>query len=556
MRRRRHKERERCDPIPRDGVWLEQRPADFVPVEETLLVEQPHAAAAATGHEPVEPVRGYSLLWAMIVAVVFPSRAAAGMRGRSLLAMWLTHVCGALLSGAATLALFAYFDPSSVWSLGEFVDRLFLFPSSVARYDAQDPTWFLGIAALVVLGIELAFVLLALIFMPAGARDEPLHCSFGNALRQTWLSTARIGVILFLVGGLACSLDYMETHRTYLRPPDYPDQPREPNRADFPADAAYQRAMATYDQEMIAFKAEVDKYWEAKSAYSAAMTYGGEKPWYLKNWDLLILLAASMSALWHLLALIRGIGAPRDVAPAERPPLCEYCGYNLIATAADARCSECGMSVRKSLGEGVRNGPAWEHRTGIVEALCNTADQAARQPIAFGRSLRVTRDGRAAQGFGAAAVPIFVLVGTGALFVTIVTFESPTTWPGLHIVLPILLSFGIACACGAIVVSHLAALLIGWLHGRSVHRNLLPAAYQGACYLAGLLVAWEIIGAVVMAVMMHLGSSGAFDDVGQATGLGSQLLVAAFFLLPNLLCLTWFLVQLSRITAACKYANR
>lgn len=528
----------------------------MVQVEETSLVDHAQAAAAATALDPVEPVRRYSVLRAMLVAVVWPSRAAAGTRGRSLFAMWLTHVCGALLAGAATLALFAYFDPSSVWYLSELVDRLLQFPSTVPRYYAQDPTWFLGIAALVVLGVELAFVLLALIFMPAGARDEPLRSSFGNALRQTWLSTARIGVILCLVGGLACSLDYMETHRTYLRPPDYPDQPREPNRADFPADAAYQRAMATYDQEMIAFKAEVDKYWAAKSAYSAAMTYGGDKPWYLENWDLLILLAASMSALWHLLALIRGIGAPRDVPPAERPPLCERCGYNLIATAADARCPECGMSVRKSLGEDVRKGPAWEHRTGIVEALCITADQAARQPVAFGRSLCVTRDGRAAQGFGAAAVPIFVLVGVTALFVTTATFDSPSTWPELHIVLPIFLSFGIACACGAIVVSHLAALLVGWLHGGSVHRNLLPAAYQGACYLAGLLIAWQLIGAVVMAVMIHLGSSGVFDEVGQATGLGSQLLVAAFFLVPNLACLAWFLVQLSRITAACKYANK
>ena len=46
------------------------------------------------------------------------------------------------------------------------------------------------------------------------------------------------------------------------------------------------------------------------------------------------------------LGLFRSVGTRPAVPIMERPPTCEFCGYNLTGTAIDGRCPECGTGDR------------------------------------------------------------------------------------------------------------------------------------------------------------------------------------------------------------------
>jgi len=498
-----------------------------------------------------------SLLWTIFVAVLFPRLAGKRTHGRSLGTMWLTHLIGAGFALVVIVALVAYFEPPQARSIPLLVARVMDDAREALTSFRLDPAAWTAIALLATGGVEATFLFVGALFMSAGARDEPVRKSFSHALKQTWLATARIGVIVMLVGGIAVTFNELERNWYEGDPPVLPQPPERPDRRAYADDAAYQQAVDTYDQAIVEYDEAMRRYFEEYAAFRSVQSGRGSKPWYLRDWEIFAFVASFTGALWFILALICGIGAPRHVPPIERPPVCEFCGYNLTATDPDARCPECGKEVTASLAHDARPGTAWERGQTPAGGICNTAVQAAWSPAAFGRTLRVNASARPAQRYAARAIPGFVIIGMTSLFLTVASLEPAANLTEiLHIVLPVTVVFGLACAIGAIVVSQLAALLVGWLQGRAVGRNLLPAAHQGSCYLAGLLILWQLVGATIGGITIRLMESGFFDRLEAATGFNEASLAVWCFVVPNFVCLALLLLQLSRMTGACKYANK
>lgn len=471
--------------------------------------------------------------------------------------MWFVHLVATLFTAAIIVALAAYFDRPAAKSATEAVDRLMLGTADLLARVMHDPAGAALYTLAAFVGMEALFVLVATTLMPAGARDEPLRISFGHALRQTWLGTARIGALVLLVGGLAVTWSQLERNWAGIDPPVYPHHPAPPMRSDFDSDVAFQDAVDLYEKQTAAFDGEVDAYFQAYAAYQKELDKLGPKPWYLQQWGGLIIALSFLCGLWHLLAWVRAIAALRPVPRVDRPPLCEFCGYNLTSAELDARCPECGTAVAASIGPDVRCGPDWERRSGFWTPWWATAREAVSNPTEFGRALRVSTAADDARRFQAVAFPCFVIIGATAMFLFFLSADLPGhLLDNLYIVVPVVTIFGCSCAIGALGVTLLAALVVGLWHGRSVGRNLLSPAYQSACYLTCSLIAWQVFGAVLGFVTNYLGEAGLFGALRDLTSFNEAALAAWFFLVPNFTCLMLFLRQVSRITAACRYANR
>lgn len=141
------------------------------------------------------------------------------------------------------------------------------------------------------------------------------------------------------------------------------------------------------------------------------------------------LLLAAAAALAALLVWLRCAvrGVEPDAAPADLPPRCERCGYDLTHRPAGGRCPECGLHVDVSLLPGLRRpDSAWSHAktpgtwwTTVVEVLL--------RPGRFYAELRLRTPRSAEAGFAACN---YVLIAAGGLAWAALMFAAMSAWYG------------------------------------------------------------------------------------------------------------------------------
>jgi len=313
----------------------------------------------------------------------------------------------------------------------------------------------------------------------------------------------------------------------------------------------YQKALADWQQKSAEASLEYMKAWQA---------YESSMPVLVRFGEIFIIHLGFLAGIWVLWALFRAVGTARPITPIQRPPTCEFCGYNLIATPAESRCPECGTLVTASLGPNVRPGPAWERRRelGIFRAWWESESLPTVAPARFGRTVRVCSADTAHRLFLVGHLPIIgVVTGVATVLSCLAVSQIPPWQDEDGIILwGVAPMFGITCASVGLALAMLAAALVGTIHTLINKRNLLPASVRIGSYLAGCLTVWACVSAAWCILTFHLINARFFNAWRQPYGLDPELLAFCFWAGPTLLGFLVYLVLLWKATASTRYANR
>lgn len=485
----------------------------------------------------------------LLASWLFPGRAARRSLNVSLLVCWLLHFGAGVLGAMLIAATFISIDQSP----GQVIREINSLRWEWTQYPIAITLAAMGIAVLIELGhLALAFILSAW----GGLAGERLRDSLRHALKQVWLRTPHALLIVFILGLLVLALDkagqrWRQVHPhpwTTVTLPTWPTPPTIPQ-----SDPNFAAAQRKYRKELLDFqsksreRARVWREWEQT------------QPWYLRYDEPIAIAAGCLTTVWWLAALLRAVGIRRETANQQCPPLCLWCGYNLSTIPLESRCPECGQAVVNSLGDGAQPGAAWEtHRSvGKLAAWRQTWREAVRDPIAFGRSLRLDEPGTDHRLFLLLHLVAIFFVGVAGLTAGVAHSANPGQQPpGWAIVLLAVFVFGLACTLGALLVACFSASLVGWIISLRAKRNLFPASMQVAAYTMPFLVAWTFFGAVIVNCVIHLNMNGLFVIAQEATGLHADALSFFFVFLSNLTCGLIYLWIIARATNAARFANR
>ncbi len=498
------------------------------------------AATQAPGRAARRP-RAVAVLWLW----ARPGSAARELAGLRLWQAWGIH-------GLAWLAVFVVFtlfidameDRSGGQTLGEVLGIL---------VDGRivDPEVAMTIVA-VVASLEIGHVLLADLITPWGAADEPLRCSFAHALRFTWLHSIHVALVVVLGCALTAWLEQVRADHDRRQAAMLPALPAFPGPQPGPDATAEQRRQ--HEASLAEWEAAIDERNRAQEALSR------QRPLLVRYGLLLTTWSWNAGALWLMFTLLRAAGTPRGVTPVERPPTCEFCGYNLTATPLEGRCPECGEPAARSLGPDVRRGTHWEHRRepGAGRAYRRTAAQAVFAPDSLGRAIRVATASSAWQSFFPLHLPAVLLLAWAAFVACFIidTGKSPLTAEEGMIMWAIGPGFGTLGIAAVAGLQLLAANAVGWGLSWLNRRNLLPAAMQAAAYLGGYALAATAFGSLAATAFFFIAEHRLIEPLTRALRFdASEALTAAWFVLMGAwLCggvyLTW------RIAAAARFANR
>lgn len=508
------------------------------------------APGANTDREKVKPLWP---VWGALLSVLRPGLAASRTQHASLLQVWFAFMLSLVVGVCVIVLVTAGFNIREV-SIQAFWMQLGLIVFEVIDEFSRDPSMVILTVLAVGTGVHLVSFVLATILMPMGARDEPLRASFYYSLRLVWLSVLRLALIVLVLGSVGGVLDRVERNWSSINPrPVWPIRPVRPNNADFPNDeAAYAEAVTEYERATVQYDKDKQRYREEQRAWS------DKKPWFVQNWEALIVLSSVSASLWHCCMFGAALGIRRRGSHDPRPPTCEFCGYNLTMTPVDSRCPECGTLVLASLGPDVRMGPPWEHRLGLGRhtAFWQTAKAAILTPTALGRTLQVGANYFACRRFVLVCLPGFFAIATLTMTLTLFSQVSYGEIESeLHVIMPMITVFGIACAIGACVVGQLAASLVGLVCSAQQKRNLMPAAHQSACYLFSFLLVWEVVGALLGISLTELATAGSLSWLETTTPISEQAWIAILWIVPNIGMAVTFLVLVARATNAARYAN-
>lgn len=406
------------------------------------------------------------------------------------------------------------------------------------------PLWII----LIIIGWEIGLRVLALVLMPWGARDERLRDSYRVALGGVWM---HIGSAAWIVAFVAATFFVLEheyrQHQNRFFAVHRPVPPQPPVMpVNMPGAAAlwhdYMVALSHYrDQSLLL----TQRCWEDMS-------------WFLRHWEEISITAGFIGAAFWVWLVLRTVAAPRKVAPIERPPLCEWCGYNLTTMSPDARCPECGAAVSASLGPSARSGTTCDRATWrlLPTAAVQCMMRSITDPQAIGRQLWTTRSAPGARRCLLLSLPAIAIIANVSVVAMILTLQNGSVDElGLYILVGFY--FSIICTVTGIGGMLTSALIVGWWLGRSFRRNLLSAAMQMACYLSGWLVVWAAVGATTTHLTIYGLDGGIFRRTSNQMAFGSEgglaLLVWA---VPNITMLVAYQYLLYRGTLAARYANR
>ncbi len=488
---------------------------------------------AAPADLPAPTERRWPAIAAIITAWLFPATTARKTAHVRLLTAWGVHLLAALLvlvliffAGAWTIML----DRNGL-AFDDAVKRL---ARVIWRDCRRYPEETAAVVAFTALSIEIGYAVLALLIVAWGARAEKMRDSYRHALRWVWLHSANAApvavVMAFVIVTLnAASRNWREANR--FVPPAMP-----PN--------------ATPSQVQAATNA-TQRHWAS---------YYERRPWYVKYDDEVMGYAGFACATWVLWALLRGAGVARATPSIDRPPTCEFCGYNLTTAPMGARCPECGVPVMESLGPGVRPGAVWERRrrVGFARAWWRCAVDAVVRPTWFGRQIRLGQVGDHHRSFLAMHLPLLFVVGVVAVLASYAADTGrlpfgrrPLPPDMLTSILPLA---GYFTAATGLLFPILAAGVVAFGYQRSERRNLLGAAMQIAAYLSGYFVLWAVLSAAA-ALAFFLQRQHSLNGLADLLHWPADALAFFVWVFPTAMGAVAYMTLLSRGTAATRYAN-
>jgi len=283
--------------------------------------------------------RRWPAMLVFVTAWLLPATTARRTGHVSLLNAWLIHLPAALLTILLIVILVALVNGNGITKQPDLIfDEFGSIINAIVDEFKRHPYAFPATVAGIAISIEIGFLLLALLVMPWGARDEPIWNSYRNALRHTWLRTAHVLPCVLLVGTLGLVVYHVEFEWIRANPaPKWPVQP--PAVAVATSDPTYQQAVAEYEAAMVQYREQIAR------AQEDWKTWAAQRPWHVDYSVPLAAQTAFIAALWLLWGLFRAVGASRHTPLIERPPMCEACGYNLSTMPMESRCPECGVAV-------------------------------------------------------------------------------------------------------------------------------------------------------------------------------------------------------------------
>lgn len=455
-----------------------------------------------------------------------------------------------ILAGLAFFFIFLVLVQIEVWNAGEHIN-VFV---ELAEEFGDDGEEAVLATAVTFLSIEIGFVLLAFIALPWGAADERLRSSWAHALRFTWLHTTHALALLLVIGPAMLGLSEVRRsyHRTHQGPQydvQYPSPPTPPPNAKPGSQAMkdFQKAQTQWQREV-------------QAAYGAAwLKYQGwrrTQPFLVQHNDAIIGWLCIAGSTWMLWALFRSVGARRAPAIVERPPTCEFCGYNLTGTAIESRCPECGTPAIESLGPHVRTGTDWD-RGGGLRAWWRCALDALFRPGMLGRQIQVTTQPRRFRSFCWSLILLAAFVGAAALPAGYVLLYG--RGPLAHDIEVLTIGVPVTAACsgaGMLMVAMLIASIVGMIQTWRYRRNLLPAAAQMASYLTLVFLAWGVFMAAWILLFRASIESEWFQSWVMVLGGTAVLLAFAVLFVPQLAWLAVCFMLVWRGTAGARYANK
>lgn len=513
----------------------------------------PSAAAVLETGKPSTRKPNWPVGLALLTAWWCPATTARRTQHAALWRAWLVHFFSVILAALVIVFLAAWADaPPGASLLDIFINEFTGVLDEFVHEYRRDPVQVTAGTIGVILAIQMMFVGLATCATPWGAKDEPLRKSFRNAIRYAWLHTPALIPAILAVGCSIVILDRVETTLGGTHPP--PSWPSPPPPVGVPkGDPAFQQASADHAVAMADFNAQlkvVQKEWNA---------YFGQMPWYIRNWEMIVVPIGFVAGGWLLWGLFRGVGARREVAPIARPPTCEACGYNLSTIPLESRCPECGAAVADSLGPHARPGAIWQrrHDLGRFSAWWRCAARALRRPDALGRDVRLIDPGTDHRRYFALHLPFIFVIGMGGLFVATLMAAPDELWGDEFPVFLLIMSmFAIACVVGTVMFTMFGVCLVGGFQSLSHKRNLLPGAVQIACYLTPMLVLWAMFGAGSAHLLILLEQTDWLDAIAILIHLDTATTAVSAWFVPNIACGVAYLAFLSRGTATTCYANR
>ncbi len=462
-------------------------------------------ASAAPQVDRTHSERRWSAPVAFFASPLLPATTARRTRHLSLGRAWDVHAVSGLL--AVTVILYAVgWSKTSTPSFWDLVFEVGILVGSLSDALSRDPFGAVLVTGSIIVGIEVGFVVLAWLVMPWGARDEPVRESYRNALRQTWLRTSHV-IVVVLLG------------------------------------------------DMVMIASDDIAAWIVGPRYSDSQMYSMYDP----VPEIMVSSTCASLSLWLFWGLLRGVGATRETVPIARPPTCEACGYNLTSISMESRCPECGESVLSSLGSDSRRGTRWQqrHRVGRVGACAQTCMQALTQPRAIGRELQISSPGTDHRRFVALHAPLIFLIGASSIptLYYIDTGENPfkEEYGIMYIVSPVMATL---LTLGALGLMLFAANVVGLLYSLREKRNLQPASMQMAAYLTPYLVLWLLFGVFSSAMMFVLDHAMFLEVLAEWLYVDEDVCAFTLWLVPNLVWFYGYFALLARGTLSTRYANR
>jgi hypothetical protein len=494
--------------------------------------------------------RPWPVLVCFVTSGFLPATTAQRTAHVPTLSLFVLHVLAAGLTVLVVVFLECLTSSSS------FGDRMAFLVVDFVDEVVMEPWELLSFMAAVVF-IEAGLLSLALVFMPWGARDEPIRRSFRNAIRGVWLQTAHVPLAVFLAGFVIQGMWLAQTswnQRQPAMPVMWPMPPTPPTLA--PNDSGFAEAQAEFQRAMDEYNRQ---HREATRRYGEFLA---RRRWYVRFANEIAIFAGFAAGLWVLWALVRCIGAPRDVAPVQRPPMCDQCGYNLTGQDMESRCPECGLPVMDSIGPDVRPGCIWERRrdVGRLSAWWQCTMMALRRPQELGRALRRVRH----SGDHRLFLILHLLVMGLCTWATVTLLLHEASFDDFGDPTERMLRFVLLGGMCALLVSGLAiglvcltAGLVGLVWSCRAKRNLFGGALQGACYSSGFLLFWGVVAGSLLILAFRLPEASALRILlGEIILIDPGFFLALLWLGVNGFLALFFGLRVWRATSAARYANR
>jgi len=413
----------------------------------------------------------------------------------------------------------------------------------------SDPTaYFWGVAGIVVL-IEVTLLIGAFLLTPWGARDEPVRASVAHALRQVWLRTTHLIPIVIIMAATVFVTGMVNQMWTDSHPlPTVDNSTTAPTLTS--SDPGLKQAQKDYLNATAQRELQIRRRaeWHLK------------RPWYVEYHEPILVHTGVLLWLWFCWGLLRAVGVEREVAPIERPPTCEFCGYNLSALPIERRCPECGEPAAASIGAGARPARMLQRlraEIGFLRAWWRVCADAIRRPDRLGRQLRLCHPDSSHRFFLLRHVPIFFVCGL--LGWTACRFSGGDWGRGVKEPLESMFIAGLFGYFGLIAATEFilfSALVVGLRYGREVGRNVMPGSAQIAAYLSGYVALWMLFAGGSAAALITMVRYKWFEPVEEFTKLDESGFAMLLWTIPNLALLVIYFALLGRGTAAMRYANK